>query len=101
MIRARRQPPCVFHEGAKVVDLWAGTDVINQRAMPEDGLMVVASCSKGITATVLAVLTERELVDPNERVASYWPEFAANGKERATVGMVASHTVGLPYPPLG
>jgi CubicO group peptidase (beta-lactamase class C family) len=90
----------VFHEGAKVVDLWAGTDVINQRAMPQDGLMVVASCSKGITATVLAVLTERGLVDPNERVAHYWPEFAANGKERATVGMVASHTVGLPYPPL-
>jgi CubicO group peptidase (beta-lactamase class C family) len=91
----------VFHGGAKVVDLWAGTDVINQRAMPGDGLMVVASCSKGITATVLAVLVERGLVDPKERVASYWPEFAANGKEKATVDMVASHTVGLPYPPLG
>jgi CubicO group peptidase (beta-lactamase class C family) len=54
----------VFHEGAKVVDLWAGTDVVNQRDMSRDGLMVVASCSKGITATVLAVLLERGVLDP-------------------------------------
>ncbi len=34
-------------------------------------------------------------------MAAYWPEFAASGKEHVTVGMVASHTAGLPYPPLG
>ena len=91
----------VFHRGTKVVDLWAGTDVVNQRPMPADGLMMVASCSKGIAATVLAVLVERGVLDPEERVAAYWPEFAAGGKEHVTVGMVASHTAGLPYPPLG
>jgi CubicO group peptidase (beta-lactamase class C family) len=91
----------VFHEGAKVVDLWAGTDVVNQREMPRDGLMVVASCSKGITATVLAVLLERGVLDQEERVANYWPEYAVNGKEETTVAMVASHTAGLPFPPLG
>ena len=91
----------VFLRGRKVVDLWAGTDVVNQRPMPADGLMMVASCSKGITATVLAVLVERGAIDPEERVATYWPEFAAGGKERVTLGMVASHTAGLPYPPLG
>lgn len=91
----------VLHGGTKVVDLWAGVDVVNQRPMPRDGLMMVASCSKGITATVVAMLVERGLLDPEERVAAYWPEFAANGKEQATIGMVAAHTVGLPYPPLG
>lgn len=91
----------VFHRGTKVVDLWAGTDVVHRRPMPGDGLMMVASCSKGITATVLAVLTERGELDPEQPVAAYWPEFAANGKERVTVAMVASHTAGLPYPPLG
>jgi CubicO group peptidase (beta-lactamase class C family) len=91
----------VLHRGEKVVDLWAGTDIVYQRAMPEDGLMVVASCSKGITATVLAILLEQEVLDPEERVATYWPEFAAAGKEHVTVAMVASHTAGLPYPPLG
>jgi CubicO group peptidase (beta-lactamase class C family) len=91
----------VLHHGTKVVDLWAGIDVINQRPMSRDGLMVVASCSKGITATVLAVLVERGLLDPDGKVAASWPEFATNGKEQATIGMVAAHTVGLPYPPLG
>ena len=91
----------VFHDGVKVVDLWAGTDVVNQRPMPGDGLMMVASCSKGITATVLAMLAERGMLDPEELVGRYWPDFAANGKERVTLAMVASHTAGLPYPPLG
>jgi CubicO group peptidase (beta-lactamase class C family) len=91
----------VFHRGTKMVDLWAGTDVVNQRPMPGDGLMMVASCGKGITATVLAMLMERGVLDPEERVAAYWPEFAAGGKERVTVAMVASHTAGLPIPPLG
>ncbi len=91
----------VFRGGAKVVDLAAGTDVVNQRPMPPDALMMVASCSKGITATVLAILAERGMLDPEERVAVHWPEFAAHGKAEVTVAMVASHTAGLPYPPLG
>ncbi len=91
----------VFHRGRKVVDLWSGTDVANGRPMPADGLMMVASCSKGITSTVLAILVERGVLDPDERVATYWPDFAAGHKEGVTLGMLASHTAGLPYPPLG
>jgi CubicO group peptidase (beta-lactamase class C family) len=64
-------------------------------------LMMVASCSKGITATVLAMLVERGALDPEQRVAAYWPEFAAGSKDQVTVAMVATHTAGLPYPPLG
>lgn len=90
----------VFYEGVKVVDLWGGTDVLRQRPMSPDALMMVASCSKGITATVLAMLVERGDLDPEERVAAHWPEFAAAGKEHVTVAMIASHTAGLPYPPL-
>ena len=91
----------VFHRGTKVVDLWAGTDVVHDRPMPDDALMMVASCTKGITATVIAVLVERGDLHPEELVATWWPEFAAAGKEAVTLGMVASHTAGLPYPPLG
>ncbi|KQZ89773.1 hypothetical protein ASD62_11135 [Phycicoccus sp. Root563] len=91
----------VLHRGRTVVDLWGGTDELNHRPMPADGLMMVASCSKGVTATVLAMLLERGVLDPEERVATWWPEFAAAGKDHVTLGMVASHTAGLPYPPLG
>ncbi len=91
----------VYADGARVVDLWGGTDVVHDRPMPADALMMVASCSKGITATVLAILVEQGRLDPEQPVAAYWPEFAAAGKEGVTVGMVAAHTAGLPYPPLG
>jgi CubicO group peptidase (beta-lactamase class C family) len=47
------------------------------------------------------MLVEAGRVDPEEPVAAYWPEFAAAGKADVTVAMVASHTAGLPYPPLG
>ena len=91
----------VFSDGVKVVDLWAGSDIVYKRPMPSDALMVVASCSKGVTATVVAMLVEKGILDPEQKVGTYWPEFATAGKEEATVAMVASHTVGLPYPPLG
>lgn len=91
----------VLHNGVRVVDLWGGVDVVHDRQMPADGLMMVASCSKGITATVLAMLIERGEVDPEQPVAAYWPEFAAAGKAEITVALVATHTAGLPYPPLG
>lgn len=91
----------LYLEGAKVVDLWGGRDIVNNRDIASDALMMVASCSKGITATVLAMLVERGEIDPDASVARYWPEFAAGGKADLTVGMVASHTAGLPYPPLG
>jgi CubicO group peptidase (beta-lactamase class C family) len=91
----------VYSDGAQVVDLWGGKDVVHDRPMPTDALMMVASCSKGITATVLAMLVEQDRIDPERPVAAYWPEFAAAGKEQVTVGMVAAHTAGLPYPPLG
>ncbi len=91
----------VFHRGRAVVDLWAGADPVSHHPMAQDSLMMVASCSKGATATVLAMLVEQGRLDPQERVAAYWPEFAAAGKGAVTVAMVASHTAGLPFPPLG
>lgn len=91
----------VYRDGTKVVDLWGGTDAVLGRPMPDDALMMVASCSKGITATVLAVLIEQGRLDPDQPITLLWPEFAAGGKAEVTLGMVASHTAGLPYPPLG
>lgn len=91
----------VYHRGEKVVDLSAGIDVIYRRPMPPNALMMVASASKGITATVLAILAERGHLDPAKLVGEYWPEFAVAGKEQTTVEMIAAHTAGLPFAPLG
>lgn len=60
---------------------------------------VLFSGTKGLAATACAALAgpAPHGLDPDEPVASYWPEFAAAGKESVTVGQVLSHTAGLPY----
>jgi CubicO group peptidase (beta-lactamase class C family) len=41
------------------------------------------------------VLADRGELDYDERVATYWPEFAQNGKGDITVRQVLSHSAGL------
>ena len=44
---------------------------------------------------LLHIFADRGLVDYDERVASYWPEFGQAGKESITVRQVMSHQSGL------
>jgi len=87
---------CIYAGGRPVVDIWAGRDVINDRSYGSDTLTVVMSCTKGATAICAHVLAERGLLDFEAPVARYWPDFAANGKEKITVAQCLSHTAGLP-----
>ena len=87
----------VYRGGVQVVDLWGGVaDPATGRAWERDTIVPVFSSTKGVTAAGACVLVERGLLDPETPVASYWPEFAANGKEAITVGQVMSHQAGLP-----
>ena len=83
--------------GEKVVDLWGGVrDARSGARWDEDTLVLVYSTSKGLAAMTLAMLHSRGLLDYDERVAAYWPEFAQNGKERVTVRQLLAHEAGLP-----
>lgn len=61
-----------------------------------DAMMTVYSVSKALSALAMAKLVEQRLLDLDQRVAHYWPEFAANGKESITVRQLLSHQAGLP-----
>ncbi len=74
--------------GERVVDLAAG--------IGPDALMTVFSSSKGLAAISLALLVDRGLLDLDERVATYWPEFAQAGKAGVTVRQLLSHQAGIP-----
>jgi CubicO group peptidase (beta-lactamase class C family) len=87
----------VYLHGEKVVDLWGGVaDPGSGRPWTEDTIVGVFSSTKGVTAIGVNLAIERGLLDPAAPVASYWPEFAANGKDRITVAQVMSHQAGLP-----
>jgi CubicO group peptidase (beta-lactamase class C family) len=58
-------------------------------------MVVVHSASKGLAAMTLAVAHSRGWLDYDERVCTYWPQFAQHGKERITVRQLLAHQAGL------
>jgi CubicO group peptidase (beta-lactamase class C family) len=88
---------CLNVGGETVVDLWGGT--ADQKAgapWSKDTVSIVFSCTKGATAICAHVLASRGKLDLDAPVADLWPEFARNGKERATTRMMLDHSVGVP-----
>lgn len=85
----------VYHRGRLVVDLWGGVRNPAREPWARDTLAMCWSTTKGVTATCAHVLADRGELDYDERVATYWPEFAQNGKGRITVRQVLSHSAGL------
>ena len=59
------------------------------------------SSIKPFVASLIWQLMAEGLVDPAERVVTYFPEFGANGKDVITVEQVMLHTSGFPRVPLG
>lgn len=85
-----------LHDGRPVLDAWGGPH------MAEDSVIVPYSVTKNTIGLSVGLLVERGQLDLDERVAHYWPEFAAKGKRRVTVRQLLSHQAGLPQtsPPL-
>ena len=87
---------CAVVGGEVVVDLWGGVrDEATGAPWSADTMTLVHSTTKGLSAMVLALLHSRGLLDYDERVAAYWPEFAQAGKEDITVRQLLAHQAGL------
>ncbi|HZN06922.1 MAG TPA: serine hydrolase domain-containing protein [Pyrinomonadaceae bacterium] len=87
---------CVYRKGEKVVDLWGGVrNKATGEPWQEDTMALVYSATKGLAAMTLAVAHSRGWLDYDERVCTYWPEFAQNGKEKVTVRQLLAHQAGL------
>jgi CubicO group peptidase (beta-lactamase class C family) len=87
---------CAYHRGEKVVDLWGG--IRNKETgtpWERDTMVIVYSATKGLAAMTLALAHSRGWLDYEERVCTYWPEFAQHGKKRITVRQLLAHQAGL------
>lgn len=92
----------VYHQNALVADVWAGiADETTGRKVDGDTLFPVFSVVKAATATALHIQAERGLIDYDQPIARYWPEFRAQGKDRATIRDALSHRLGIPQMPDG
>jgi len=87
---------CVMLDGKVVVDQWGGwADRARTRPWTDDTLTNMWSSTKGVVALAAHMLVDRGQLDPDAPVATYWPEFAAGGKESLPVRYLLSHRAGL------
>ncbi|OEY95414.1 esterase [Acinetobacter proteolyticus] len=84
----------VYFQGQKVVDIYTG-----KKSQEEDWqsntLAMCYSTGKGILATLVHILVSEGVLDYEQTIAHYWPEFAQNGKANITLRHVLSHQSGL------
>lgn len=83
-------------DGELVVDLWGGwTDAEHTQPWEADTIVNVWSTTKTMMALSALVLVDRGELDPGQRVAHYWPEFAQQGKGDIEVRHLLAHTSGV------
>ncbi|HEY4331739.1 MAG TPA: serine hydrolase domain-containing protein [Ilumatobacteraceae bacterium] len=88
----------VMLDGELVVDLWGGTATFDdgaEKPWERDTLINVWSTTKTMAALSALILADRGDLDVDAPVATYWPEFAANGKGDVLVRHLMSHSAGL------
>jgi len=86
----------IYYKGEKVVDLWGGyRDALTNKEWEENTKVIVFSTTKGLAALCLATAHSNGWLDYDEKVSTYWPEFAQNGKEDITVKQLLAHEAGL------
>ena len=89
-----------YLHGELVIDAFGGmADPVSGRPVDGDTLFNVFSVTKGIAATALHIQAERGLIDYDQPVARYWPEYGVNGKEHVNVRDALSHRTGTPQMP--
>jgi CubicO group peptidase (beta-lactamase class C family) len=87
---------CIYVDGERVVDLWGGVrDPATRAPWEPDTMALVFSATKGMSGLAMALAHSRGLIDHDEPVAAYWPEFAQHGKGRITVRQLLAHQAGL------
>lgn len=92
----------IYAGGALAAEAFGGVaDVTTGAAVTRDTLFPIFSVCKALTATALHLQAERGLIDYDAPIARYWPQFAVNGKDKATVMNALQHRLGLYYMPEG
>jgi len=87
---------CAYQNGQKIVDTWSGTmGPKDNRPVQPDSLFCCYSAVKGVAATVVHMLVDRGIIQYDDLVTDYWPEFGKHGKDKVTIVEALSHRTGV------
>lgn len=87
-------------EGVMSLGAAGFADLEAKKPMRNDTIVWIASMSKPVTGTAVAMVAEEGLIDVNDPVAKYLPEFkdlkdGAGNEVTVTIAQCLSHTAGL------
>ena len=85
----------VYHHGELVVDAWTGARDAAGTPWDRDTMSMSFSTTKGVVSTIVHRLVDQGLLDYDVPVATYWPEFAAGGKDTITLRHLLTHQAAL------
>lgn len=84
----------VYHKGQLIAEANVGY-ATPETKWDKDTLSLNFSTGKGVLVTLIHILVSQGLLDYDQSVAHYWPEFAANGKQNISLRQVLTHQSGL------
>jgi CubicO group peptidase (beta-lactamase class C family) len=88
----------IYLRGEPVVDLWGGVaDAQSGRPWARDTLVCMMSVAKGVLALLVHKLAGQGVIELDQPIVRWWPEFGAAGKHTITLRQVLAHVAGLPY----
>jgi len=67
----------------------------NLGSYSKDKPEMIASCSKWLTAALVATFIDEGKIAPDDSIGKYLPVFTQNGKGNITIGQCLSHTSGI------
>jgi CubicO group peptidase (beta-lactamase class C family) len=88
----------VYHDGEQAVVVYGVANVVTGAPMREDTGFLFGSITKALTTTLVLQQVERGLVDLDERVVTYLPEFqlsTPSAAEKIRVRNLLTHTDGI------
>ena len=89
---------CAYRDGKCIVNVWAGSLSTNTGAAKVDGrtLFPIFSTEKPLLATAVHRAVEKELMDYDKPLCTWWPEFRGDGKEKLTLRETLGYRSGMP-----
>ncbi|KAI9363606.1 beta-lactamase/transpeptidase-like protein [Pilaira anomala] len=85
-----------YVDGRQVLSLQGGwQDPKEKIEYTNETLQMVYSNTKALDAIIVAQLVEKGLLNYDEPISTYWPEFAQGNKENVTLDDLMRHTSGV------
>jgi len=86
---------CVYYRGQCVVDIHGGERDDRGSPWTAETMALSFSTTKGVVSTLLHILADRGLLDYDDPVTRFWPEFGAAGKQDIKIRHLLCHEAGL------